>query len=304
MTTPLHYEAFPYTPVLGWSGSRYELFDKCKRHYYYYYYSNHVKDAPGYKLKMLKSLTSVPLEVGNVMHDVMEAFLKRLQKSDSDIDENKFFEYARQKTTEYFTHKTFIEMYYHQTDTIDINKVHAKIAECLHNFITSPTYSWMFMKAINNRDNWMIEPPGYGETRLDGLKAYCKMDFLFPVDGHIYIIDWKTGKKEEYKHKNQLIAYAAAASSNFKIKWNVIFPKIIYLHPHFNELEIALKENDIQVFLQRVKKQTDEMLSLCSDPENNIPLPAEEFPKTPTAGICKFCNFQELCFPESKNCAE
>lgn len=294
----LKYESFSFTPILGWSSSRYELFDKCRRQYYYNYYSKHVKDIPTYKIKKLKALTSVPLEIGNVIHDVMEAFLRRLQKSDSDIDEKKFFEYAKQKANEYFSHKTFIEIYYNQMEKIDEESADNKMAECLTNFINSPTYNWLFMKAINNRDNWMIEPGGYGETRLDGLKAYCKMDFLFPVDDYIYILDWKTGKKNEFKHRNQLTGYAAAASNNFDISWKVIFPKIVYLHPEFEELEIELKENDINDFFRKVKEQTDEMYSLCSDVENNIPLPIDNFPKTPSTNICKYCNFQELCFPE------
>lgn len=297
----LKYDSFPFTSILGWSNSRYEIFDKCKRQYYYTYYPKYVKHIPLYKMKMLKSLTSVPLEIGNIIHDVMEAFLIRLQKSDSDIDEDRFYNYAKQKTNEYFSHKTFIEIYYSQIEHIDIETVNNKVNGCLNNFINSPIYNWLFMKAIYNRENWMIEPSGYGETRLNELKAYCKMDFLFPVDSHIYILDWKTGKKDEYKHTNQLIGYAAAASSNFSIPWNTIFPKIVYLYPEFDELEIALKESDLENFFQKVKQQTDEMYSFCTDKENNIPLSIDEFPKTPSTNICKFCNFQELCFPEIKH---
>ena len=297
----IKYKSFPFTSILGWSSSRYELFDKCKRQYHYYYYPNYVKDVPSYKIKALKLLTSVPLEIGHIIHDVMETFLRRLQKSDSDIDEKRFFEYAMQKADEFFSHKTFIEIYYNQIDQIDRESVNKKITECLNNFIKSPIYNWLFMKAIYNRQNWMIEPGGYGETRLNELKAYCKMDFLFPVDDHVYILDWKTGKKDAFKHKNQLIGYAAATSNNFNISWKVIFPKIVYLHPEFDELEIDLKENDITDFLVKVKEQTSEMHSLCSDIEKNIPLPIDKFPKTPSTNICKYCNFQELCFPETKH---
>ena len=115
----LKYNTFPFTAILGWSSSRYELFDKCKRQYFYQYYQKHVSDVPLYKMKKLKSFTSVPLEIGNVIHDVIEALLRRLQKSDSNIDESRFFEYAKQQTDEYFTHKTFIETYYKQVDAID-----------------------------------------------------------------------------------------------------------------------------------------------------------------------------------------
>jgi hypothetical protein len=30
---------FPYTPILGWSMSRFNLFSICKRKYYYHYYN-------------------------------------------------------------------------------------------------------------------------------------------------------------------------------------------------------------------------------------------------------------------------
>jgi ATP-dependent helicase/DNAse subunit B len=93
----LAYAAYPFSPILGWSISRYEVFDKCKRQYFYTYYSKHGPVVPHYKMAQLRDLTSVPLEIGNVVHDVLEAFLKRLQKSDSDIDEQRFFLYARQK---------------------------------------------------------------------------------------------------------------------------------------------------------------------------------------------------------------
>ena len=235
-----------------------------------------------------------------MVHDVIEAFLRRLQKSDSDIDENRFLQFAKQKADLYFSTKTFIEAYYGMTAAVDAAAAFEKIVSCLENFTSSPIYTWLFMKAITNKDNWMIEPPGYGETRLDGLKAYCKMDFLFPVDSDIYILDWKTGARDTFKHSRQLIGYAAAASSNFSIPWNTIFPKIIYLHPVFEEFEMALSEQDFSEFFTRIQEQTQAMHVYCSDVENNVPRPMEEFAPTPSSAICRYCNFQELCF-DKKN---
>ena len=82
----INFKQYKYTPILGWSSSRYELFQKCKRHYYYTYYTKFVKDTPLPHMQRLKNLTSVPLEVGNVVHHIIEAFLKRLQQSDAPID--------------------------------------------------------------------------------------------------------------------------------------------------------------------------------------------------------------------------
>jgi hypothetical protein len=292
----LKYPRYDFTPILGWSISRYELFDKCKRQYFYNYYPKFVPGVPFYKIARLRDMTSVPLEVGNVVHDVIEAFLWRLQKSDSDIDESRFFQFAQEKADEYFSKKTFLETYYGQAEEINRGDADKKISDCLKNFIGSPVYTWIFMKAITNKDNWMIEPPGMGETRLNGLKAYCKMDFLFPVDNEIHILDWKTGAKDTYKHSRQLIGYAAAAGGNFGIPAGAIFPKIIYLHPAFEEFEIPLAEQDFPAFHEKARVQTEEMQSFCADAQNNTPKPIEEFPLTPSQAICRFCNFQELCF--------
>ena len=300
----LAYASYPFSPILGWSISRHEVFDKCKRQYFYSYYSKHVPGVPHYKIAQLRDLTSVPLEVGNVVHDVVEAFLKRLQKSDSDIDEQRFFLYARQKADEYFSKKTFMENYYHQQAAIDMEKVYAKIDTCLKNFIGSPCYSWIFMKTLRSKENWMIEPAGYGETRLDGQKAYCKMDFLMPVGDDIYILDWKTGKKDEAKHSAQLKGYAAAAANNFGIPWSRIFPKIVYLFPVYDELEFQLDHDGYDAFIATIQEQTREMYACCSNVEENIPLPIDTFPKTPSPVACRQCKFQELCFPNGRESAQ
>jgi hypothetical protein len=292
----LKYEQYEFSPVLGWSVSRYEMFDKCKRQYYYNYYSKYITDVPSYKLNKLKNLTSVALETGNVVHDVLEAFLKRLQKSDKDIDDKRFYEFARSLATKYFAEKTFMEIHYNYVSAIDIERVFNKVETCLTNFMNGAVYAWIFMAAIRNRSNWMIEPEGYGETRLDGLKAYCKMDFLLPLDKEIYILDWKTGAKDIAKHTSQLLGYAAATNNNFKIPLTNIFPKIVYLYPVYDELEIECTKLDFPTLYKTIREQTLEMYSYCTDYQNNIPKPIDSFPMSPSQALCKQCRFQELCF--------
>jgi hypothetical protein len=218
-----------------------------------------------------------------------------LQKSDSSINEEKFFKFADDKLREYFSQKTFIELYYKQSESIGIDAASEKVKTCLGNFINSSCYSWIHMKAINNRIGWMIEPPGYGETRLDGMKAYCKMDFLFPVEDEVYILDWKTGAKDEAKHASQLMGYAVAANSNFSIPWNKIYPKIVYLYPQYDELEITFGESELEGFFETIRQQIKEMLAFCKDTDQNIPLDISEFAPSPGGGICRNCKFQELC---------
>ena len=294
----LTFPTYPFTPILGWSISRFELFDKCKRQYYYTYYSKYVKDVPSYKMSQLRELTSIPLETGNVVHDVLEAFLKRLQKSDRDIDEERFIQFARDLVKRYFTGKSFIEQYYRYDEHFSLEQVYRKVETCLRNFMNSPSYNWIFMAALHDRESWIIEPTGYGETRLQDKKVYCKMDFLLPVDDMVYILDWKTGKRDEVKHSRQLIGYSAAANALFDIPWNRIFPRIVYLYPQFDEMEFTVSREDRERFFEQIQVETAAMYELCSDVEKNIPQPIDAFPMSPSPSLCRQCRYRELCFPQ------
>jgi hypothetical protein len=61
---------FVFSQKLGWSVSRYSLFETCKRQYYYNYYAKYDPEYPLKKILALKKMTSIPLEVGNIVHDI------------------------------------------------------------------------------------------------------------------------------------------------------------------------------------------------------------------------------------------
>jgi hypothetical protein len=67
---------------------------------------------------------------------------------------------------------------------------------------------------MEQRHKWVIEPPGFGETRINDLKAYCKVDCMIPTEEGVYIFDWKTGKNDVAKHRKQLIGYGSDYQSN------------------------------------------------------------------------------------------
>jgi CRISPR/Cas system-associated exonuclease Cas4 (RecB family) len=121
------------------------------------------------------------------------------------------------------------------------------------------------------------------------------MDFLFPVGDEVYILDWKTGAKDEAKHAAQLMGYAVAANSNFSIPWNRIFPKIVYLYPQYDEFEISFGEREPADFFETIRAQTEEMYSYCKDKDQNIPHDISKFSPSPSPGLCRNCKFQELC---------
>lgn len=287
---------FGYTDVLGWSYSRYSTFKSCKRQYYYEKYAKYDVAGDLMQIRKLAQLTNVPLEIGNITHKILQTLLRRLQKSDDDIDPERFFDYAHRVAESIFRSKLFDEVYYEAREAIDFeNEIYEPVRQALENFLRSDRLRWIFEEALVTKDEWVIEPEGFGELRIEGLKAYCKVDFLFPIGDEMYILDWKTGKEDYKKHRVQLHGYAYWANYHFEKEFPLIEATVAHLLPVYKEHSQRINEFDVQEFSDVVKGQTEEMYGYCAEPELNIPLPKQEFPMTPHENFCKTCKFRELC---------
>lgn len=294
---------FPFTRILGWSVSRWDTFTACKRQYFYQYYGKHDQENL-LAISRLKELTSIPLEIGNVTHKILEILLHRLQISAVPIDEKRLVDFAVHRMKLILQGKVFSEIHYGQLNSIDEeNSILPKVQLALQNFVHGERLPWLFEKALATKDQWIIDPEGYGECRIGavpeandpGLKAYCKVDFLFPIGDELHIIDWKTGKKDDAKHTRQLRGYVAWAYSQFNREFSKIKPTVAYLLPEYQERSMLVSEDDIEVFTDAIKEETEEMYKYCADVNENIPLPKAEFEMTENRNICRFCNFRELC---------
>lgn len=285
--------------MLGWSVTRYDVFVKCKRMYFYQYYDKYDPDFSRQEIQKLKQLTSIPLEIGNIVHDILKTFLERLQKSSEPIDQERFFNFSKKLTLDYTGAKTFFEAFYNGVTEIDpLEMVYPKVEQCLQNFMNSERFEWLMQEPMETKAKWVIEPPGYGRTTINGFKAYCKVDFLFPTNNRLRIIDWKTGQKDDEKHKKQLTAYAHWASDKFAQDPANIQCHSVYLFPTYEEVEIQNSPEDIAAFAGQVQEETHEMWAYCVDVEQNLPSQKSNFQPTINTGLCKYCNFQKLCYPE------
>jgi hypothetical protein len=289
---------FEFSDILGWSYSRYATFQQCKRKYYYEYYAKRdIENLP--KIHLLKELTTVPLEIGNISHKLIQALLSRLQKSAGEIDREKFYEYARRTALDICKNKRFEDVYYGKRDAIDVeSEIFEPVSYAMKNFLLSDRLQWLFEEALITKDDWIIEfddRSKYGECRIDNLKAYCKVDFMFPIDDQLHIVDWKTGKEDYAKHSVQLRGYAGWANFQFETDYSQIRTTIAYLLPEYKETSVVLNEYDIDDFAMQVREQTDAMHEFCEVPELNIPLPKERFEMTPLVNFCKNCKYRELC---------
>ncbi len=285
---------FEFTDVLGWSHSRYNTFTTCKRQYFYRYYRKYDLDYDA-KIAVLAKLTSVPLEIGNISHKLIAALLTRLQKTAAEIDHERFFEYAERRARDIFRTRIFQEVYYKEKNRIDFeSEIYGPIAQAMVNLLSDERLQWLFEEALVEKEDWVIEPEGYGECRIDDMKAYCKVDFMFPIGDEIHVIDWKTGKKSG-KHLEQLKGYAAWVHFHYGKEWSEIKTTVAYLLPEYEEKSVPIGEYDFDEFVKRVRSETESMYEYCAEPLLNKPKEKEEFAMTENLKICKFCNFRELC---------
>ncbi|MGH2620590.1 MAG: PD-(D/E)XK nuclease family protein [Anaerolineales bacterium] len=289
---------FPFTPILGWSMSRYDMFSICKRKYYYHYYGKYDPQVPMRLIQELKELSAVPLATGIAVHTVIQVLLNRLMRASQDIDREQFFDFAYRRTKQLAESESFQEVYYQEREAVAVEDLYPKVQSCLENLLRSDRYRWLVEKAIETRDQWVIEPPGYGETRMDGLKAYFKVDFLFPIADQLHILDWKTGKKDLEKHRKQLVGYSAWASYHFEVGAEKVVSTIAYLDPQYEEVEEVFNAFDLEHFGIQVRAESEEMQEYCRDVEQNIPVEKSEFPLIDDPRICSHCEFRGLCFPE------
>ena len=290
---------FPFSPILGWSVSRFDTFSFCKRKYYYTYYGKFDRDFPPAKINQLKALTTEALSIGSLAHDVIEAILKRLQKSTDVIDETRMKGFVKAQVQKYMLDKVFSEVYYKEKEEIDEAYIIESVFNAVMIFVKSERFEWIKQLPETSKQQWIIEPDGYGETRIrtdrGDLKAYCKVDFMLPDGKDIYILDWKTGKADEFKHRKQLIGYSLFASFHFENKFDRIIPILAYLKDGYSEVIPQISEMDIENFKSDMIGDIRAMQNMNVDIENNTPVAKNEFTLTESEGKCKYCEFRELC---------
>lgn len=286
---------YPYTAVLGWSVSRYEKFEACKRQYWYEYYARKWdRNVPSQKLDFLRSLTSAPLEIGNLVHDAIATQLHRIRRGLTPRDSAEVLNYACYLADRAVREKTFLETYYGQRERMDADDLKERVTACLGHFFESPWYRWLLENPVHRRQEWVIEPNDFGEVRINGLKAYCKVDFLIPAQGEFYIFDWKTGKADREKHRKQMLGYVTYAQDLFGAPADRVQPVVVYLGDSYEEMRDRFGQAELDEFSREVRSQTEAMYACCENIEENIPRPRDSFPRN-VRKLCAYCSYQELC---------
>lgn len=285
---------YEFTSILGWSASRYDIFKLCKRQYFYHYYGKYDKDFSATKIKQLKALTTSPQEIGSITHLIIKHVLERLKQSTNKININKLNKFVTDIAIKECSTKSFFESYYNN-ETVDIEFIAQNVFENTKNLINSDFFRNIQSKIIQYKNTWIIDPDGYGETRIKNMKAYVKVDFLYKTKDKAVVIDWKTGKEDHQKQKKQMLAYASWAINEYKINPTNVYTALIFLKPEYKVIKYQFTSEEIEAFYMHLKTETEEMYTFLKDINNNKPLPKENFPQQTNTKLCSYCNYKELC---------
>lgn len=284
----------PFTPQLGWSSTRSETFRSCRRRYFFQYYARYDSDLPLARIQRLKSLSSIPMLVGEAVHEVVASLLRRLLRSSAAIDRERFVRHVRQTLEAALAGTELMEVHYGQRSVPEAADLLQTAMDCLEQLLASERFLWL-VEVLQGDPRYLIEPPGYGEARLQGMKIYAKVDCLIEVGDEVVILDWKTGRQDQAKHLRQLLGYAAWAEDHLKVDAQRIRCLAVYLQNAYEEVEKLPTRADLQGLAAEVAAEVQQMQALLRDPERNIPLEKQSFPLTETLGYCCHCQFRELC---------
>ena len=288
------YPDHPYTPQLGWSSTRSETFRSCRRRYFFQYYARYDSELPLARIQRLKNLSSIPMLVGLAVHEVVASLLRRLLRSAAPIDRERFERHVRQTLEAALAGTELMEVHYRQRSAAGAAELQQPAMACLERLLTSGRYGWL-VEVLQRDPRYLIEPPGYGEARLQGMKIYAKVDCLIEVDSEVVILDWKTGRQDPAKHLRQLLGYAAWAEDHLKVEAAQIRCLAAYLQNGYTEIEKRPTAADLQGLAAEVAAEIQQMQGLLRDAERNIPLGKDAFPLTDNLGSCRHCQFRELC---------
>lgn len=285
---------YPFSPQLGWSSTRSETFRTCRRRYFFQYYGRFDSELPPALILRLKRLGSIPTAIGEAVHQVLAVLLRRLLRTAVPIDRQRFEAHVRHTITALLAEGELMEVYYGQCPAPLLEELLDPVMACLNQVLHAERFTWL-QQVLQADPRYLIEPPGFGEARLQGLKIYAKVDCLIEVDGEAVILDWKSGRQDPAKHLRQLLGYAAWANDQLQLPAERIRCVAAYLQPTYEEIEKRPSAEELQGLATEVAAEIQAMESFCRDPQRNIPLAKEAFPLTENTAYCRFCSFRELC---------
>jgi hypothetical protein len=294
-----------------WSESRIKMLRECRRKYYLNYYLSWGGWLPTaspecQRAYMLKKMTSLPMWIGSVVHDVIEHVIayRRASNCKAAMPLEKAESEAVQALREGWLQSTdklwkknpgravnLFEHYYDVTiPQSKLDEVKQKVLRCLRAFYASP-----IGKTVNalQPDDFLTLEDFQSVTLNTGELVAVKLDFAFRQGAQAHLVDWKTGKFTGNVIE-QLRTYAIYA---LKQGW-VRRVQDVVIKPVFLDTEDPNKcAIELAVDMKLLERQADiirrEWPLLLEADEKQGDIAA--FPVTNDRSACKYCPFRDMC---------
>jgi citrate lyase gamma subunit/CRISPR/Cas system-associated exonuclease Cas4 (RecB family) len=270
-------------------------------YWYEYYGKRHAPDHDKNKIIQLSQLSNVHFELGNSVHQTISDVLKNLQIRGELISLDEAKKAAVNKFEILVNNKPLVEK---RRGTVipeeEWEKMRGQAMTSMTSFYSSRWLTMIQEMPKGIWRNWLVDPEGYGEFRLDGKKAYAKPDFVFEYkDGRHYLVEWKTGKPHRDINLVQVQAYIFYANDVMKIPLESLVGVVEFL-TYKTEMPIVVEGrlvNPLEI-KNKVLSEIKMIESQCIDVISNVPKAIGHFSKTDDLAICVMCKFKEICRPE------
>lgn len=292
---------YPFSWEPGWSYSRMNTLRICLRLYWYEYYAKRFADPEERKrILELRELSKIPFELGNAVHQTIADVIGDLRDQGCILDRDIAREAAVKKFEVLAGSKPMIETRLGIPFTKeDRESAHERIRISIDTFYASKWLEMLIKAEPASRKGWLIDPPGFGEFRFEGKKAYAKPDLVFGHSGRHYLLEWKSGNPHREQNMTQVQAYMLYARDILGIDIGSTVGVVHYLtHPEEDPIVVEGASLDLGAIKEKILSEIKLIESLCDDVATNTPKSIGHFPRTDVPGYCTLCNYREICKPD------
>ena len=177
-----------------------------------------------------------------------------------------------------------------------------RVASCLETFEHSEVLEKLQSVGPDNWGPITTLEDGVPTFGLEDIMVYAAFDIWLIDDGHVVILDWKSGRPSPSAlegAEQQLSVYALWAQSTMKSESGVM-TQAIWLQDSAAFAPVPITESSIDDVKGRIRKETAmeaSLLTLIEDEEGRWRHAArrEDFPAKPQTMRCCDCKYQTIC---------
>jgi len=286
----------------SWSKSRDAKFRECPRAYWFHYYGawgGWSADAPerARTLYRLKNLRSRWMWAGDVVHRCIERALTNLRRGiaplapDAAIDATIQTMRDEWRLSRSGAAKERLAEHEYALPVPDAewqdNADHVR--QCLWNFYASRQWEALAKLAA---ERW-LEIESLESFQLDGTRVFVKVDAAWrDDDGHVVLVDWKTGRAPM-----QVATYVLHAARAWGADPGEVGTRLAHLATGHTET-VRLGPRALEAAVSRIRASIRDMRQLLADDDGGNVAREADFPPVDEPRVCGRCNFRRVCLAE------